>query len=257
MIATAGLYDGYRTVLVDQIDKPPSEWTFKANPAYRQILEHVSPEQGREYIAVMQAEFPTQWHQLRETFANIARLNDSVGTPILADYPELGLVCSPTNLRYACHALMIVRHIQALWGGAVHIIEIGGGYGGLALYLRTAFPEQMLSYTIVDLPEACALQWAYAAHVGLNARTVDSTDGEAIVAALEATASGQRFLISAYAFSELTPEWREWYERHLLPAIPHGWLAWNFMRVYPFVSHPLTIEPEYPLTGMGNTYVTF
>jgi hypothetical protein len=41
------IYDGYRSVIATDVVKYPVDWTFKANAVYRQILEHVTPEQGQ------------------------------------------------------------------------------------------------------------------------------------------------------------------------------------------------------------------
>jgi hypothetical protein len=168
--------------------------------------------------------------------------------------------CSPSNLRYLHHALLIWRHIiQSGMGHGIDIVEIGGGYGGLALYVQalvSRFPLFVIrSYTIVDLPEAGALQAAYAYELQTAIKPVDGTNGDAIRAALPL--SQDRILISAYAFSEFSPEVRAWYERVVIPHCQHGWLLWNMIPVYNFTAMPLTVVDERPLTGPGNKMVTF
>ena len=67
---------------------------FKRNDDYRVVLEHVSYEQGREYLEILRSEAP-------DFVENVDRflINDIVGNPIRFFYEGAGLV-SPTTLRY-------------------------------------------------------------------------------------------------------------------------------------------------------------
>ena len=205
MTTTVDVYGAYRQVLADEATRPVAQWTFKSNTAYRQILEHVTQAQAEQYIAVMQRDFPDQWRMCRRSLLDAALANDSVGKPERAQFDSLGITCSPTNFRYMWQALAVVRHIRNLWL-PVDLVEIGGGYGGLALYLQWLFPHVFASHTIVDLPEAGAIQRSYAADFNFPIRTVDGTDQAAVEA--EVTESS---LFSAYGFSELDEESRAFY----------------------------------------------
>jgi hypothetical protein len=248
------VYGAYRAVLAEEAGKAPEEWTFKSNSAYRQILEHVTPEQGEQYIAVMQRDFPVLWRQLKRTFLNTAIANDSIGKPVRARFDSLGIECSPTNFRYMWQALAIVDHIRSLYLPPVTLIEIGGGYGGLALYLQWAFPDVVLSHVIIDLPEATDIQVAYACEFGLPTLSVESAQfHDWSIWSMD----GSQFLVSAYGFSELDAETRAFYERTLIPECPHGFMVWNMIPVYTFTDAPLTVVDEDPLTGPGNKVVTW
>lgn len=244
-MTTTDVYGAYRAVLAAEFKRTPSEWTFKSDPDYRQILEHVSPEQGEAYIAVILRDFPTLWKMHRRVLLDIALANDSVGKPVTAPFDSLGITCSPTNFRYMWQALSIVQHMQREYLGAQHIVEIGGGYGGLALYLCWAFPSWIKGYTIVDLPEAGAIQTAFARELNFS------------IFAPERAGAGGYYLVSAYGFSELDPEIRAEYEQKIIPKCQHGFMVWNLIEPYPFTDKPLTIVDEDPLTGHGNKVITW
>lgn len=234
-------YLAYRQVLAEQATRSPEDWTFKANPAYRAILEHVSPAQGEGYIDVL-AEHP-RWSQIRRIVAETALLNDSFGMPVKADFDRLGVTCSPTNLRYAVQAVAIRDHAESLGLDRVNFVELGGGYGGLALFMARLAPWLVASYTIIDVSEATDIQKAFAAAVGVPVR--------------HSLVESDSYLISAYGFSEFSPEMRTFYQETLLPNCRHGYLVWNMIPVYPFTGYPLEVFDERPLTGPGNKVVRF
>ncbi len=43
--------------------------------------------------------------------------------------------CSPTNLRYILHGLLILSYIKTIGLTSTNIVEIGGGYDGLCFYI--------------------------------------------------------------------------------------------------------------------------
>ena len=51
--AVPPLWDAYRALLAEEVARPPAHWTFKSHPAYRQFLEHATPEQGEAYLALL------------------------------------------------------------------------------------------------------------------------------------------------------------------------------------------------------------
>lgn len=252
------VYDSYSDVLSAQADLPVQDWTFKRDPTYCRILEHVSPAQGVQYLEAIRTQFPDQWARHRTLLIEIAKRNDSVGAPLLNWFDELEMACSPTNVRYMLHALLITAHIQQLKLGAVDIVELGGGYGGLALYLLSMTPLlSIASCTIVDLPSAGKVQALYAQTLHVPLQIVDGTNVSEIDDLIGATGVNNRFLISNYGFSEFSPAVRDWYERTIIPHCAHGFMVWNMIPVYPFTTAPLHIDLERPETGPGNRVVTF
>ncbi len=266
-------FAAYRAACAEAAAQPPAAWTFKADPRYTRILEHVTPAQGEAFLDLVRAGFPAVWDRVRREFAALAGENDDLGRPVRARFPDLGTDCSPSNLRYLYHALRVLRHAQALGLADLRVVELGGGYGGLALYvsrLAPLFGVAVGDYVIVDVPEAGALQAAYARALALPLRTADGLSAAALEGAFRPDDGAPRFLVSNYAFSEFDAETRAWYEARLVRKCTHGFLVWNFATplvgvaekplggpLYPFTDAPLTTEPERPETGPGNLVVTF
>jgi hypothetical protein len=178
---------------------------------------------------------------------------------VVCDTP-LGNI-SPTNLRYLYHSLLAMDHAYAAGLRDFHVIEIGGGYGGGALWFRTVsrlwLDARVLSYTIVDVPEASNMQTAFCREVGAEVRTNTHEECHFVI---RRTTGAPRFLISNYAFSEFMPEMREWYSDQIVSHCERGFLVWNMIPVYPparGAGTSLTVEDERPLTGPGNRFVRY
>lgn len=256
-------YDGYRSSILEALEQPPSQWTFKSDRRYRQILEHVTNHQAIAFLTYARQEFPDVWDGVVEVLPGIVADNDRLGQP----NKSLTLFggCSPSNMRYLYHALLVLRHIEQTGQSAVHIVELGGGYGGLALYVQQLahlFRTQIASYAIVDVPEACSLQATIAEWLGLPLRVANGLDGWSMMRALMPADGVQRFFVSAYGFAEFRAEFQQWYSERLIQYCGHGFLVWNYDTywdnpVYPFTDKPLHIEPERPLTAPGNSFVSF
>jgi hypothetical protein len=138
-------------------------------------------------------------------------------------------------------------------------VEIGGGYGGLALaidYLAKKYGilESVKSYTIIDLSAPNKLQEEVLDQYTLSfpVKFVDAaTYGKDI-------STQNTFLISNYAFSSFSEAIRKGYQTELFSKVSHGFMAWNFIKTYDF-GFELRVEDEVPLTGPAETnrYVYF
>lgn len=268
-------FTDYRAAVAEALTQSPREWTFKGDPRYRRILEHVTPEQGAEFYALIEAEFPGLFDDLqtRRLIESMVYLSDTHGMAELAPLPPHGYLGSPSNYRYLYHALLILRHAESLGLKQYHIVEVGGGYGGLAYFINrfvNRFASWPSSHTVIDLPEVAALQAKYAAALDFPLHTVNGLDAEAIDTALLPDDGPPRYFVSIYAFSEFDAETRAWYEERVARRCAHGFLVWNFYQplegvaekrlggpLYPFVDAPLETEPERPNTGPGNLMVRF
>lgn len=269
-------YTEYRAAVAEAIVQSPQEWTFKSDPRYQRILEHVTPEQGAEFLALVEEEFPDLCHDVLfiEMVKVTIGLNDQYGSPVRAPSFNGRVECSPSNFRYLYHALRIWQHLEQLGLVDVHFVEVGGGYGGLALYLfalKGFFAPSLGTYTIIDLPEVAKLQAQYIrAHGWRGVRAVNGLDPAAIDHALWDTTKDTRYFVSCYAFSEFDAETRAWYEHRVARRCQHGFLLWNLSHslagraekslggaLYPFVDAPLETEPERPTTSPGNLVVRF
>lgn len=267
-------FTAYRQCCAEQAVLPPEKWTFKRDHRYRRILEHVTREQGEVFLDVAREAAGPLWPAVLELLPRIAAENDRYGMPLVATFNVLGgLTCSPSNLRYLAHAMLIWRHVTALGLSDFHVVELGGGYGGLALYLERLRDVVHLyygAYTMVDVPEAVALQRSYAKANKVPFIAVDGLDANALRSVVKLNDNQDRYCVSAYAFSEFDRDTQEWYRERLVRHCAHGFMVWNFALplegiaekplggpLYPFVEAPLTVEPERPLTGEGNMVVTW
>lgn len=224
--------------------------SFKSNEIYRGMLEHVSFEQGVEYLKLIRNTTPLT----EEVIVNYCKENDRIGNCIKYDYGFINT--SPTNLRYLFHSHLILKHISSLKLENLNIVEVGGGYGGLCLaisQLGKYYNVTINNYNIIDLPVITTLQRKY-----LESHTLNFTINtyNAFNYGEEITSNNNTFLISNYCFSEIDSERQSKYIQILFPKIQHGFIAWNHIPVYNF-GFKYDVEDEYPLTGQFNKYVYF
>lgn len=243
------MYEDYSDY-VSEILKVNDLSNFKRNPRYTQMLEHVTPVDGFKYLNLIRNKFNLQDNHI----SMFCKINDSLGNPYLVKYSDQ-LIVSPSSLRYMFQSLLILSHIKKLELKNVKIVEVGCGYGGLALalyYFKNIFEIDIKKYYMVDLTNPLALQKEYLKriNINLNLEFYDSKNfGEDIK-------DDNLFFISNYCFSEIHKSLQEEYIKKLLPKCNHGFITWNAIELYDF-SKNYTYEDEYPLTYPNNKYVYF
>lgn len=250
-------WQDYRTLFQAEAQLAPEAWTFKGHPACRQFIETVTQEQGDAYFRLLSQR--PDWATLEPLVRRTVDENDALGQPILLP-SLLGLVCAPTNLRYAWQACTLADHIRALELEAADVLELGGGYGGLALYLYRLFPEILWSHSIVDLPEAGDIQYVFCRQFAVPVQVVDGPDAIALRQAVNGTKRARRVFVSCYGFGEFPPAWRLWYADRLARHCPHGFVLWNWTAPYAIsdpVLSPMTIVDEPVFTELGTKVVTW
>jgi len=122
---------------------------FKQDPRYRHILE------GGLKITFDYFLNKIKTLDNNSIFFNnleLFRKNDLYGNPDLYDDPKIGKF-SLTTLKYVYNALELVEYVKD--SQINKIVEIGGGYGGLAVVLSGML--DFCEYTLIDLPETCKL----------------------------------------------------------------------------------------------------
>jgi len=183
-------------------------------------------------------------------------MNDLYGKPKLRPFSSF-IPCSATNLRYILHSLLILTFMSNHKLNNIDIIEIGGGYGGLSLFMHkisALFKINIKSYTIIDLPEISLLQKTYldALDMSKNMNFYNINNYKNL--------KKNSFLISNYAYSEIAIELQQEYtEKILNPYISYGFLVWNYIKLYDFIKSKIILkEYEEPDTSNNNTnyYVT-
>jgi putative sugar O-methyltransferase len=158
---------------------------FKSHPAYRHVLEHVSFEEGKQYLDEIEIDYKDKLDEIKE--------NDAYGTPITCSYDGIGFI-SPTTLRYLKNTSDIVNKFGTSFDS---IVEIGGGYGGLCKVLSSFVDFEQ--YLLLDLEECNMLSRKYLSHFDLPTMSYQAEE----IVELE-----DRFdlLISNYALSECNRE---------------------------------------------------
>ena len=251
----ADLYTRFTSYLRQALGTPAMDF-FKSHPDVTDMLEHVNPSLGEEYMTHLLTAPLLSTEHIRA----YCQKNDRIGGGQKYPYsfptsPAKGLTTSPSNLRYLFQAHLICSHLCRLQKETVEIVEVGCGYGGLFLAMDMVAPLYSIRiscYHLIDLPESSALQQWYVSAHECNTPTrfhLASTYGDAI----DRT---DLFLISNYCFSEIAEEHQQRYRQQLFPRVSHGFMAWNNIPTYEF-GFPMKEEIEYPLTGPMNRYVYF
>jgi len=180
--------------------------TFKRQPAYTAILEHVSCDLGAAYLKAAIAQTPSL-----EATLDRFRDNDRLGKPHVCDFGTYG-VFSPTTLR----SVKVLSDLRTLFGPLddFRIVEIGVGYGGQCFITHAG--GGFRSYALIDLPSVLLLGSRYLEELGVPNVVVDSEGPFDLV-------------LSNYAFSECTRQVQEGYLRELIQPTPRGYMTCNFM----------------------------
>ncbi len=240
----------YENAVSKIISQDSSYKRFRRIYNYREILEHLSYEDGKKYLELINI-------SKRYTRGDIKKftLNDRVGKPRKFHYEKIGWI-SPTTLRY----VKIATDIESIFrlDQITKIAEIGAGYGGQISILNSIDESSKFEYTIFDLTSVQMLVQKYL----LNFRPIKVHYGN-----IEG-ANDVKFdlVISNYAFSELPSELQKMYLEKVLVSAKNGYLLMNsglenvtgrsvgklsvnFLKS--IIPH-IEIYPENPVTGPDN-----
>ena len=168
---------------------------FKSHPAYRHVLEHVSFEEGQQYLKEIDIDYLDKLEEVKE--------NDSLGSPVIYEYPSVGEI-SPTTIRYIKNTSDIINKFGTSFDS---IVEIGGGYGGLCKVLSSFIKFEQ--YLLLDLEECNLLSRKYLSHFNLPTLSYRSEEIDEIDENFD-------LLISNYAFSECHKEVQQDYIKRFI-----------------------------------------
>ena len=221
---------------------------FRRHEVYRQILEHVSPSEGKQYLSEIQNNYPELLTQIE-----LFKENDFFGNPEIAPYEGIGNIC-PSTLRY----IKVYGDLKHYFGtlNDLQICEIGVGYGGQCRIINSdASPKE---YTLVDIKPALMLAQCFLDNYILKAVAKYKTMNE-----LET----QKFdlLISNYAFTELPRNIQDVYLKKAILQSKRGYITYNdispdYFKSYKkeellkIIPHSRIIE-EIPLTHEKNCII--
>jgi hypothetical protein len=241
------------TNYIGSISSDINQWDFKSNEKYTSILEHVCQSLGDEYLREIITRFPLFYNEQKKFLIELCNTNDLYGMPNKFEYNDF-TTCSPSNLRYILHSLLILSYMNECLLSKVDIIEIGGGYGGLCYFMKKIAPMFNItinSYTIFDLYDPLQLQKKYLDNLNINKNMqfYELNNFNNL--------QTNSFLISNYCFSEISMNLQNEYTSKVLnPYVSHGFLAWNFIGLYNFIDNKnITSENEYPQSGGNNFYI--
>jgi hypothetical protein len=233
-------HDSYRGVCAAAVADEEVFAQFRRLPDYTAILEHVTAEQGQQYLAEIRREAP--W--LLDPSLVLA--NDALGGPTIESYPDFSTV-SPTTLRY----LKVLADLVTFFGplADLHVVEVGGGYGGQARLIRSFFPTAR--HTILDLAEPLALTRKYLERSGI----VDGVTYFPCSKSDDVPFLGGDVFLSNYALSECAQDWFDAYMRRVALGCARGYITGNAQEATTFeyldAVNPQWID-ERPLTAPGN-----
>lgn len=246
-ISDAGLYPLFCQMAADD---PSIFARFRRSLIYRDILEHVTKDQGSRYLAEIKRQGIIG--------GDLQRLlsSDTVGAPYRYMYGSDGLA-SPSTLRY----VKVASDLAELFGplSGMTVAEIGVGYGGQCRVLTSVW--RISRYRLYDIPEVLALATQFLDASDVDQHTIDVGDGRA------PDTYSSDLLISNYAFSELHRDVQEMYWEKVIRNSSRGYVTYN--HISPEGSNSMSatefadripgarILPEIPLTHPDNVIVAW
>jgi putative sugar O-methyltransferase len=222
--------------------------TFKSDPNYRVILEHVSVEQGERFYKEINN---------KDILLNINKFkaNDILGCPQKFTY-DFGTF-SPSTLRY----MKVLNDILSSWDvEEKSIIEIGAGYGGQYFVMKQISNPK--KYSFVDLPDVITLISRYLSTLGAN-DNVEYIVGSNLEYVFD---EEYDLIISNYGICECSESVQKYYIKEIISRSKHGYITHNQMSTYSLssfikelkkIDKDVAILPEVPLTGKNNVILVW
>lgn len=148
---------------------------------------------------------------LETNILNKFLINDNIGNPMI--YNIEGIKISPGTLRF----MKVLGDILNINKNIKNIIEIGSGYGGQCLIIKSY--SNNINYCLVDIPESLLLSKSY-----LNKNNCDAIfiDTENII-----VDENYDLVISDYCLSELDYVGIEFYKKNIINRCKYGYFTIN------------------------------
>lgn len=207
--------DRYKLACLKAVENEENFSTFKRNPDYTEILEHVTQIQGEIYLDYIRQN-STEIFEMIPVFKS----NDIYGGAKKFNFNNIGDI-SPTTLRYIKVLCDIKDKIGNIKGKK--IVEIGAGYGGQCLILKKFFGQ--MDYSIIDLDESSSLCLKYLKKNGIDVNIIDMQNLDSLNEEFD-------LVISNYAYSELDKELQDLYYKYLIQKTKNGYFTFNFISEY-------------------------
>jgi putative sugar O-methyltransferase len=222
---------------------------FRRNSIYNQILEHVSEEQGQEYLDLISKD--------PDVLNTIDRFksNDDYGNPRMYEYPPIGMI-SATTLRYIKVLVDLKINFETL--DNLNLCEIGVGYGGQCRIINAYFKPA--TYCLVDIQPALALAQRFLDNYTLHSILTYKTMNELGLGDYD-------LVISNYAFTELPRTVQDVYLSKVILRSRRGYINYNEITPVEFNSYKAselvriipgsTIIKEEPLSHPKNCIIVW
>jgi phospholipid N-methyltransferase len=209
----------YLTACQAAVTSEDSFSKFRSCKSYRKILEHVPPRTGEKYLRQLKKTEPP-FQTLKKLVPQI-----NLGGPATYHFHDLGSI-SPTSIRYA----KVHNDIRNLFGDLTDfkILEIGCGYGGLALQMMNG--ESLRSFEIADLEVVEKLAEKYVLRINPETKNL-------LRIARHHKHEEIDLVISNYAFSELTREIQDEYLENYILKSKRGYMIYNHINPVEFESY--------------------
>lgn len=243
----------YAATIASLLKKDKSFNNFKRHYIFKVILEHVSKDQGLQYLNILKS----RDDGILDIALNTILVSDKVGNPIKHKYTGFQNLLSPTSLRY----LKVCSDLKKLFGDDLgNVAEIGCGYGG-----QTLVNDQLLKVKtakLFDLPLVNKLIERYLNFFLLNGSYTTTTINKEEI-------SKYNLVISNYAFSELPKVLQIKYIEKVISKSERGYLTMNSGLIKSETHNKLTISelrkllPEFeiiqeePLTSNHNYIIVW
>lgn len=239
----------YRAICASAATDETSFASFRQQPEYTRILEHVTETEGLAYLAILESDA-----RVLEFLRSAAPVS-SRGGPIAMDF-GFGHPISPSLLRYAKVVKDLRDHFGDLDG--YRIVEIGVGYGGQCQVVCGV--HDVARYSLIDLPEPLALSRVWLEPYR-RAATMEYID------ALAEDHGGDEsdLFISNYAFSEIERPIQERIIERWAGRSRRGYVTYNHIGLGRDIMSAVefarimsgSILPESPLTHRENCIVVW
>lgn len=157
--ANKNIAENYITAIENMLLTEENFLNFRSTTGgYAPILEHLTRNEGQIYANYILENYPELLSHLDKF-----KENDFLGNPILFEYENLGKF-SPTTLRY----IKFLGDIRKIFGDLdnIHLVEIGGGYGGLTKMLSNFYDFRTVK--LFDLRKPLLLQKKYLNHFSID-----------------------------------------------------------------------------------------
>jgi len=229
-------------------------YTFKRDPMFTSILEHVNYKQGIQYIDYIKTLCKSYNVEFEDLWWNKYIENDIIGNPITYDYKDQLIHISdlktynisPTTLRYICFGLQLFNIINSTGKKDISIIEVGGGYGGQCKILSDIclqFNINIQKYTIIDLENVSNLQNKYLTKLDVN--NIVTLSNTNCIGLLD---NEYDLFISNYALGEFKSDVQDFYIDNVLSRSNKSFITWNTHPINPKLKN-INIVEEVPQTG--------